>query len=684
MRRPRPGPWIKALLAAATTFVLLGPSCGGSAGHADGPARPVVDDWTRSTVATAAPPSGVLLAWNNLYPRGAQTARWYAQTLGLTGTYLSSPGEAAVNVPYLTTGLRLFTGRMHIGEPEQLFSVPAPGTGSRYLHKGGRWVTNPWHPDAVAAIARGVDRLLAPGAMSPEVRGSIRYLLLDTESILAPPARDLDAPGQAEAVALVAEAARRAGVLRGGEEFPLLRYGIAARDDRLFDESGALRSDSPEFRVLDWWFAGGAGPGRLWNAAMERARAALPGVYVTSDPIAGSESRPTVPVFAAKASGLDFVQNWFNVTGRADRLPIYSALMLLIAKASGLPVVQGPQLFPEVDVVRACPGDLVLTANLLTLAFGPRNGAADPGAPWGVVHWGLRGVTDGVTDGLLRPFHKGATQRLLANLAANSAEVIPAIRATRRFLDANQAVLAEATDLPPRVGIVLSKGGHYVAPQYEWWTYFQRLSEYPYALLPAHIPFAFVAEDDDFARYDVLVLPHSSYPTDRLVAKLAAFRGTVTGSLVPRGVASRIPGWKAPPPPSEVGAWPWGNQHGCPLGGHYREMKADAIRAWLLHRAAKYKTFFTALVGEPEVDGDPEVLLNVMAWRGKKVVFAVNHRMRSTVDPYAADTAEAWTTAITVRGHWKGGTYSAATGRTEFPIEFRGPDAKVLVLEPAD
>ena len=628
-------------------------------------------------MATAPPAAGVILAWNNLYPAGPDTARWYARTVGFTGSYHSSPSEIPLDVPYLLSGLRIFTGLIHVGTTEDVFTVPGPATGVRYLHRSGRWVTNPWHPEAVPAIERGIDGLLARKTFSPELRENLRYVILDTESVIAPPAKDLEAPGQAEAVALVADAARKAGALREGEEFPLFSYGFAPGDARLFDATGALRGDSPEIRVLDWWFGQGQGPGRLWRAAVARLRAGLPRIYATTDAVAGCDARPTIPVFAAKANGLDFVQNWFNVTGRGDRLPLYAALMVLLGKASGLPVVQGPQLFSEVDVPRAYAHDLILTANLLTLAFNPRNGAADPDAPWGVMHWGVRGVTEGVTADQLRSAHKDATEALLSNMAANQADVIPAIRATRRFLDEHQAILAGSDDVPPRVGIVLTKGGQYVAPKGAWPTYYRRLGEFPYALLMAHVPFAFVPEDEDLSRFDVLILPDASFPTDRLVEKLARFRGAVTGSGVPPRVAARIPGWKAPLPAGQVGEWPGG---GCPGGGR---LKADEMRTRLLDRAARYKTYFAALLGAPEVEGDPEVIVNVVRWRGKKVVFAVNHRMRAAGDPWSAQVAEPWKTEIAVLGHWKDGRYSQETGRTAFPVAFPGAGARVIVLEPA-
>ena len=678
---------LSALLAAvALAITALGdmmPSCLRHRASNPTPAG-VEKKWKDQPVATTLPPTGVILAWNNVYPAGRDSAKWYARTVGLTGTYLAGLGEAAANAPYLRTGLRVATSRIHVGKADGPFSVAAPGTGFRYLHKSGRWVANPWHPDVVPAIERGMVEILDGKSVTPETRDGVRYVLLDSENAVAPPARDLEGPGQAEAVALVADAARKAGALREGEAFPLLHYGYAADDAALFDQDGALRGDSPEYRVLDWWFGQGQGPGRLWRAAVGRLRQGLPRVYAAADPSFGSDSRPAIPVFAAKANGLDFVQNWFYVNGRGDRVPLYAALMALVGKASGLPVVQGPHVFHLVNEPLSYAHDLILTANLLTLAFNPRNGATDPQAPWGVVHWGVRGVTEGATDALLRPYHKKATTALLANLAANQNDVIPAIRATRRFLDEQQAILAECEDVPAKVGIVLSRGAFYVAPRHAWYNHARYLGEFPYALLMAHVPFAFVNEDDDFSRYEVLVLPRYSFPTDRLVAKLAAFRGTVTGNGVPKGVAARIPGWKAPLPDGATGKWAFWNPPGCPGGLVFCGVKADEGLALRLQRAAAYKEYFAALVGRPEVDGDPEVILNVVSWRDRKVVFAVNHRMRKAADPYAVQLAVPWKTEITVAGRWKGGRFSPETHSTAFPVEFKGAGARVIVLEPID
>jgi hypothetical protein len=532
----------------------------------------------------------------------------------------------------------------------------------------------------MAAVLANVDSLLAnvPAA----ARDRFATVLFDSEQIVAPPTTRVDTPEQRAALALVERAARDAGVLGEDEAFPEFYYGTARLADDLFTADDEVRSDHPAYRVASWWFDGGGGPGAIWRAAKERVRRYLPAARVTTDPIVGADSRPTLPVFAARASGLDFVQNWFYVTGGADRLPMYSAYLLAVAKASGLPVVQGPQLFWNTADTSPYSGDLIATSDLLTLAFNPRNGSADPATPWGIVHWGFRPLTEGATEEMLRPYHGDAAAELVARRNENQAELLPALRAVRDFMDANADLLSQCEDVPARVGIILTRSAHYLSYEFEWWTYFNRLTEYPFALMMAHVPFEFVSEDEDLARFDLLILPYGSYPSDRLTAKLREFPGAITGTYVLDGVKAKLPGWIDPPPIREVGAWPWGYQDGYPYGGTWREMTADQILFWLRDRAPKYRAFFESILGPQEIDADPDLLVHEVTWRGRKTLLAVNHRMAVADDPMAAERVLPLDADLRVRGRWKNGTYDAGADVTAFPLHYDGAGIRVIALEP--
>jgi hypothetical protein len=53
-------------------------------------------------------PEGRIVAWNNIFPNGAETARWYREEMGVSDAYFSSPQEAYLLGDDLQIGVRLF------------------------------------------------------------------------------------------------------------------------------------------------------------------------------------------------------------------------------------------------------------------------------------------------------------------------------------------------------------------------------------------------------------------------------------------------------------------------------------------------------------------------------------------------------------------------------------------------
>jgi hypothetical protein len=146
-------------------------------------------------------------------------------------------------------------------------------------------------------------------------------------------------------------------------------------------------------------------------------------------------------------------------------------------------------------------------------------------------------------------------------------------------------------------------------------------------------------------------------------------------------VKAKIPGWINPPPIREVGAWPWGYQDGYPYGGTWREMTADQILLWLRDRAPKYRAFFEGILGPQEIDADPDLIVHEVAWQGRKVLLAVNHRMAVVDDPMAAERTLPLDTDLRVRGRWKGGVYDSDADVTTFALHYDGAGIRVLVLD---
>lgn len=615
----------------------------------------------------------MLIAWNNIFPYDEESAQWYDEDVGFNGAYVSNGLAVRKLGDHLRFGVR-------VSYKWKKVTDELAAAGGEYFASDSLKFANFYHPEVLASIMIAVDDLF--GGLPEEVKDNIGYILMDSEGGISPPNTSITAPGQQEAIALISAAARQIGVINTDEDFPAIRNGMVLAED-LANEKGEIRTDTIDYRIMDWWYRQGGGAGLLWHAVKARIRLYLPDVYFTTDPIAGVAARTPVPVHGAKNAGLDFVQNWFTISGTDQRLPIYSAVMLKIAKTSGLPVVQGPHMFWAPESTTAYPGQMIHSANLLTLCFNARNGSTAQNIPWGVLHWGFKALTDGATVEMLRQGYGDVAEILVANRQQYQDELFPALHGTRDFMEENTELLSQMEDIPARIGILLTRSAQYATMGYDWWTYYHRITAYAYPLLMSQIPFEFVSEDDDLSRFDVLVIPDSSFITDEMVARLNNFNGKVTGTSVPEKIRENIPGWIDSLPRSEVGNFPWGAQNGYPLGGHMNEIPSEQMIAWMDDRAVKFKTFFSNLTSPPEIDAGTDVITNIVKWNDKRVLFVVNNKLAVSEDnPKKVDQVKANTTKVYLKGHWQGGTYLPERQATAFWIKFDGPGAKTIVLEP--
>ena len=333
---------------------------------------------------------------------------------------------------------------------------------------------NTFDPVYQAVVRRGIQKGLARSAAA----GNLYKIMVNSEHT-APISYD----------DLTIARAIDAGVLKKGEKIPIYNAGV-------------LKSSAPAALAYSFisWFDAAGGDQAINLVTAEAARAARPGVLVTTDPISSG-------LTYGRYHGMDILQDWLRVH-RAPRDPLSIAYHCEILKAHARhegrgDIWIGPQLgTKEESGTYAAPADEFEEALWLAAAFGAK----------GATLWGYDTLRRG------NPLDDDTWSR---------------IGKFKRELVGRHAQLIGAKDAPRACAVLFSRAYLIFSRRANYRTD-EDFENFYRALLTAHVP-ADVLNDEDAAagslsRYKALFIPGSGKlmpDVEKAVAEFAKSGGRV-------------------------------------------------------------------------------------------------------------------------------------------------------------
>ena len=430
---------------------------------------------------------------------------------------------------------------------------------------------------------------------------------------------------------LTRAAAVKAGVMKEGQAIPRYIRGVWAgpREGERLQEADPVR--------FMRWFDSEASEVVINRIAADTARAARPGLMVSTDPLSDGYTY-------GQYRHMDILQHWVRVHG-APRDPLAMASGMERLKAHLRhnhhgEIWAGPQLGTKLSDGRtyAAPADLFEESLWLAVAFGAR----------GITCWGYD---------TLRPD------------SALDRDTWSRLRSFRDRLLVNYPWLLEAVDAPRRFAVLLSKANlvlsgrvyHEVDANY---AYFQQL------LLTAHIPTDVLYDEDimrgALSRYEVLFLPGIEHLTGELEGAIADYEKA-------GGRVIRAPFIRLLYRDYEI------------TKGNFDETidPADPGRANLLpHQYRAFRHIHAARLSEEVSDlievtcDNPDVILNIVEAGGRRRILLVNDSR--TYGPWTAERGHRWSED---KGLAASGTVTVGRGESARSFDFELPPAGITAIE---